>query len=123
MPDDERAGRGRLGREALEAARPAHPVARQAADLRRHVGRHRGHGVVVVGVHPHDARALGRAEAHGEDRPEDDRHLPEQVSRLALADHALDPVLELDGLDAALEHREQRALAALVGRVLAGPRG
>ena len=51
---------------------------------------------------------------------ERDRHLPEDVARLPPADDALDPVDELDRLDAALEHREQRPLVALVHRVLAG---
>ena len=38
---------------------------------------------------------------------------------MALADDALDPVDELDRLDAALEHGEERALVALVRGVLA----
>ena len=38
----------------------------------------------------------------------------------ALADDARDPVDELDRLDAALEDGEERALVALVHRVLAG---
>ena len=42
---------------------------------------------------------------------------------LALADHALDPVDELDRLDPAVEHREERPLAALVSCVLAGREG
>ena len=44
---------------------------------------------------------------------------PKMSPGLPLADDALDPVDELDRLDAALEHGEQRALVALVGRVLA----
>ena len=44
---------------------------------------------------------------------------PKMSPGLALADDALDPVDELDRLDAALEHREQRALVALVRGVLA----
>ena len=48
---------------------------------------------------------LGRTKADREDRPERDRHLAEDVARLALADDALD-LAELDGLDAALEHGE-----------------
>ena len=55
----------------------------------------------------------------GNTRAERDRHLAEDVPRAALADDALDPVDELDRLDAALEHGEERALAALVRRVLA----
>ena len=38
----------------------------------------------------------------------------------ALAEHALDAVDELDDLDPALEHGEERALLALVHRVLTG---
>src|SRR5207249_1563154 len=37
----------------------------------------------------------------------------------AFAENTLDPVDELDGLDAALEHRVERALVALVGCILA----
>ena len=44
---------------------------------------------------------------------------PKMSPGLALADDPLDPVDELDRLDAALEHGEERALAALVRRVLA----
>ena len=75
--------------------------------------------VVVVGLDPQDPRRLGRAEADREDRPERDRHLAEDVARAALADDALDPVDELDRLDAPVEHREERALGARVRRVLA----
>src|SRR5207248_6126885 len=46
-------------------------------------------------------------------------HLAEDVARATLADNALDPVDELHRLDAALEHGEERALAALVGGVFA----
>ena len=99
--------------------RSADPVGRQPADLLAEVG-HRGRdGVVVVSLDPHDARRLRRAKPDREHRPERDRHLPEDVSRASLADDALDPVDELDRLDAALEHGEERALAALVHRVLA----
>ncbi len=59
----------------------------------------------------------------GKTRAERDRHLAEEVARVALADDALDPVDELDRLDPALEHREERPLVALVGRVLARRRG
>ena len=44
---------------------------------------------------------------------------PKTSPGLPLADDALDPVDELDRLDPALEHGEQRALVALVRRVLA----
>jgi hypothetical protein len=54
-----------------------------------------------------------------EHRPERDRHLAEDVAREPLPDDALDPVGEPHRLDPALEHREQRALGALVRGVLA----
>ena len=44
---------------------------------------------------------------------------PKNVPRAALPDNALDPVDELDRLDATLEHGKERPLAALVHRVLA----
>jgi hypothetical protein len=47
-------------------------------------------------------------------------HLPDDVAGVPLADDALDPVDELDRLDATLEHGEQRPLAAFVHGVLAG---
>ena len=68
---------------------------------------------------PHDAGGLRRAEPHGEDRAEHDRHLAEDVPGETLADHARDPVDLLDRLDTALEQGEERALVALVRRVLA----
>src|SRR5581483_5228044 len=61
-----------------------------------------------------------RAEADGEEHPEGDRHLAEDVARLPLPDHALDAVHEPDRLDAALEHAEERPLVPLVHRELAG---
>ena len=119
MPDHDRPRRRRLGRDALQPARSADPVARQPADLLADVRRHGRDRVVVVRLDPHDARLLRRAEPDREHRPERDRHLAEDVPRAALADDALDPVDELDRLDATLEHGEERALAALVRRVLA----
>ena len=119
MPDDDRARRRRVGGDALQAARAAHPVRRELADLLRDVGRRGGDGVVVVRLDAHHPRRLGGAEADREDGAERDRHLAEDVAGVALADHALDPVDELDRLDAALEHGEERALVALVRRVLA----
>ena len=44
---------------------------------------------------------------------------PKTSPGLTLADDALDPVDELDRLDAPLQHGEERALLALVRRVLA----
>ena len=119
LPDDDRARRRRLGREPLQAARAGHPQARERAD-RLGDDRIRGRDRVVVGrLDPQHARGDGGAEADREDGPEHDRHLAEDVARQPLADDPVDPVDRLDGLDPALEHREQRALVPGVGRVLA----
>ena len=75
--------------------------------------------MVVVGLDPDHPRLLGRAESDREDRTECDRHLPEDLPDLPLADDPLDPVGELDRLDPALEQAEERALTALRRRVLA----
>ena len=121
VSDHERARRRRVGGDALQPARPRHPVGREPADLLRDVGLDGRDGVVVVRLDPQHARRLGaRAEADREDRPERDRHLAEDVADLALADDARDPVDELDRLDAAVEDGEERPLAALVRRVLPG---
>ena len=48
---------------------------------------------------------------------------PKMSPGAALADDALDPVDELDRLDPALEHGEERPLVALVRGVLARARG
>ena len=122
-PDDDRARRRRLGGQALQPARAAHAVARELADRLREVGRLGRDRVVVARLEAHDARRLRGAEPDGEDRAERDRHLAEGVARLPLADDALDPVDELDRLDPALQHGEQRALGALVRRVLARHEG
>ena len=119
MPDHDRARRRRLGREALQPARAADPVAASLPTSSPTSGADGRDGVVVVRLDPHDARLLGRPEPDREHRPERDRHLAEDVARTALADDALDPVDELDRLDAALEHGEERPLVALVRRVLA----
>ncbi len=73
----------------------------------------RREGVVVVRLDPHHARCLGGSEADRERGSEHDRHLAEDVARVSLADHPLDAVDELDRLDPALEHGEQRSLVAL----------
>jgi len=72
-----------------------------------------------VRLDPHDARLRRRSESDREHRPESHRHLSENVTRTALADNALDPSDELDRLDATIDDREERALVALVHRVLA----
>ena len=76
--------------------------------------------MVVAGLDTHDPRLLCRTKADGEHRAERDRHLAEDVPGKALADDAVDPVDELDRLDATLEHGEECAFAALVRRELAG---
>ena len=101
----------------------ADAVARQPADLLRDVGRDRRERVVVVGLEPHDARLLGGAEPDRERRPERDRHLAEDVTRVPLADDALDAVDELRRFDPPVEHGEERSLRALVRRVLARQQG
>lgn len=50
----------------------------------------------------------------------DDRHLSHDLPGAARADDALDPVHELDDVEPALDHGEQRTLLALVQRILAG---
>ena len=77
--------------------------------------------MVVLGLDTHDACGLrGGAKTDREDGPEGDRNLTEDLPRMTLADDALDPVDQLDRLDPALEQDEERALAALRRRVLAG---
>jgi hypothetical protein len=82
----------------------------------RHVGRE---GVVVGGLQAHDAGALRGAEPDREHRPERERDLPEDVARVALPEDALDAVDELDRLDPAFQHGEERTVGALVGGELA----
>jgi hypothetical protein len=119
VADHDRARRRRLGGHSLQPAGSAHPVGRERAELLRDVGCDGGERVVVAGLDPHHARLLRRAEPDREHRAEHDRDLAEDVPGTALADDALDPVDDLDRLDAALEDREQRALGALVRGVLA----
>jgi photosystem II stability/assembly factor-like uncharacterized protein len=68
-----------------------------------------------------DPRRLRRAKADREHRAEDDRELPEDLPRQAPADDPLDAVGALHRLDTTVEHGEQRALVALVRRVLPLP--
>jgi hypothetical protein len=97
-----------------------HPVGGEPAELLGEVRLDGGDGVVVVRLDPQDARRLGRAEADREERPERDRHLADDVAHAALADDPRDSVGELDSLDPAGEHRQERPLVALVGCILAG---
>ena len=120
ITDDDRPGRGRLGRQALQPVRAADPIARKLADRLRELGVLRGHAMVVVSVDLHHARLLRRAKPHREHGAQRDRHLPEDVASVAFADHALDPLGSHDRLDAAVQYREEGPLAPLVRRVLAG---
>ena len=120
MAEDNRAWRRRLRGEALKAMQPGHPVCSESPDIAREVGCGRRNGVVVVRLDAHDPRRLGGAEANGEDGAEDDRDLAEDLARMPDTDGTRNSVDVLDRLDPAREHREQRALAALVGGVLAG---
>jgi hypothetical protein len=119
MPDDHGAWRRRVGCDALQPVRTAHPMGRQPSDLPGNVGHDGREGVVVASLDAHDARHLRRAKADREHRPKHDRHLAEDVPGMALAENALDPVDELDRFDAALENGTERARGALVRRILA----
>ena len=123
MAEDDRPERGGCGRERLQTSRPADPVARQAPHLLRDLGCFGGDRVVVVRLDPDNPRRLRCPEPGGVGHSERDRHLPEDVAGPPLADHALHAVDELDRLDPTLEHGEQRALVAVVHRILAGAEG
>ena len=117
MPDEVRARLRRLRGDALE---PSDALPRKRTDLQRHIGCGGGDRVVLGDVDVHDARRLRRPEAARERRAQRDRHLAEDRARHTLAEHPLDSVDDLDDLDVALEHDEERALLAFVHRVLTG---
>ena len=71
--------------------------------------------MVVVRLDPHHPRCLDSAEVDREDGAERDRHLAEEVSRVANADPPMDAVDHPRRLDLSLEHGEERALVSLVG--------
>ena len=58
------------------------------------------------------------AKAEREPRRERDGHLPDELAHAASADDTRDPIHVRDGLQPSLEHREQRAVVALVDHVL-----
>ena len=120
MAEDDRAIRSRLGDEALKAARAADPVTRQEPDTLGDVRHGGGDRVVVVRLDPEGTRRFRRPEPGGMRQSERDRDLPEDVTGLPLADHALDAVDELDRLDPTLEQPEERRLVSLVNRELTG---
>jgi hypothetical protein len=119
MAKDDRARRWWLGRETLQASRAADSMACEPTDLLADLRRNRRNGVVVARRDSHHPRLLGRSKSDRKHRPERDRHLPEDVSREARADDALDPVNERNRLDATLEQAEERAFVTLVRGVFA----
>ena len=116
--EHDRPARRPVDGEPGQPSRALDPVDRKAAHLCRHVRSHRGDSVVVARVEPHHTGCLCGAKPDREDCAERDRHLPEHLAGRTLPDRALDPVDDLDGLDAPLDEPEERLLAALVRRVL-----
>ena len=92
MAEDDRPERGGCGRTGLQAFRPSEPVGREEADPLPDLRRGGGERLVVVQLDPEHARRLRGAEPARVEHSERDRHLPEDVTRLPLADHALDAV-------------------------------
>ena len=123
VADDDRARPRRLRRKTLEAAGAAHPIRGEAPHLERDIRRNSCDRVVVPRLDPHHARLLRRAEPDGKHGAQGDRELAEDVAGVSLPDDRLDPVFDLDGLDAALEQREERALVARIRGVLASWEG
>src|SRR5438094_8071988 len=74
--------------------------------------------MIIKSLKPHEETGIGRSIIDRELRPEGDRHLAKQVALATLSYDALDPVDQLDRLNPTFEHGEERALAALVRRVL-----
>ena len=103
--------------------RALHPVVREVADLLADLRDGGRQGVVVAWLEPHHSSRLGGSKPDRKHRPEHDRHLAEDVSRIAVAQHPLDAVDHPDRLDSPFDHREQRALIPLVRGVLAGDQG
>jgi hypothetical protein len=119
MANHDRARRRWLGRESRQPVRSSHPMRRQRAHFLRDLGPHGREHVVVGSLDPHNPRAFRRTKADREQRPQHDRDLPKDVTRVTHPDHPLDPVNQLDRLDPTLQDGEQRALVALMRRVLA----
>ena len=63
MPDNDRARRRRLRRDALKAPRSAHPMGRQPAYFLCDVRHQSRNGVVVASLDAHDARSLSPPES------------------------------------------------------------
>jgi hypothetical protein len=73
-----------------------------------------------VQLDAHHARPDGGTEADREHSPQRDRHLAEDIAWHSFTDDALHPIHNLDGLNPAIEQREQRAIISLVRCELAG---
>src|SRR4051794_3531616 len=110
----------RLGDEALQAARPGDPVAREPADSLADGGGDRHDRVVVVWLDPEDTRRLCCAEACGLRRTQRDRDLPEHIAGAPVADHTLDAVDDPDRLHPPFEETEERRLVPFVNGELPG---
>ena len=119
LPDHDRPRRRRLRGEPLQPPCPGHPVARERADRLGDDRIHRRDRVVLGRLDPQHARLDGGAETNREDGSEHDRNLAEHVARQPLPDDPHRPVDRLHRFDPAFEHGEQRAILALVRRVLA----
>ena len=120
MAEDDRPERSGCRRTGLQALRPSEPVGREEGDLLSDLRRGGGECLVVVQLEPEHARGLRGAEPAGVQHSERDRHLPEDVTRLPLADHALDAVDDPEHVEPALEDAEQRPRVTLVHGELAG---
>ena len=106
VAEHECARRRRLGRDALQAARARHPVARKPPDLLGNVRRERCDRVVVARLEPHDARGFGGTEPDRKDGAERDRNLAENLAAMPFPDDPVDSVDDLHRLDSAAENRE-----------------
>ena len=118
-PHHNRPRRPLLSRERRQATSAPHPVVREVADLLAEIG-HRGRKrVIITRLKSHHPGRLGGAKPDREHRPEHDRHLPENVTRITITKHPLDTINDPDRLDPPLDHREQCPLITLVRGVLA----
>jgi hypothetical protein len=116
MADDDRTGRARIGRNALQCT---DPLSRQLTEFHAHLRCRSRDRVVVPSLDAHEPRRLSGPESEREGRSQRHRHLSDELTHAAPADDAVDPVDNRDSLQAALEHREQHPLVPRVHRVLA----
>src|SRR5262249_26969100 len=96
------------------------PVERRGTDTLRYLRCCGGERLVIVELDPEHPSLLCRSEPGGMEHSEGDRHLPEDVAGLALADDALDAVGSPQPLDSARQDAEQRPSVTLVDGELAG---